>query len=518
MIYQQNLFLKSEKQAFMKVKFTFFVPLIILAFLFASCEDKDDNGTTGEQKKNKHVNDWVYSQMNIYYYWRDKMPASRGLDYTISPYDFFENLLCPYNSGTKEGDRFSWIQESYVDLLNSLSGVSSREIGFEYIPYLMRSGSEDVMFVVAYIKKGTKAEKSGLKRGDIITKVDGIPLNMNNWSGALYQNKSAYVLEGVNFSGKITVEPTGSYAENPIYLDSIYTIKDKKIGYIVYNQFTMDNGDNSYIYDKQLASIFSKFESENVSDLVLDMRYNGGGYVTCAVNLASALVPQRDTKEIFCYKDFNPIFTTAARREFTTQEYDQFVNNYFKDNIEYLKNNGSTVNMGSIPRYGDKINKLYILVGKNTASASELVINGLIPFMKNKIVLIGETTYGKNVGSFTLYEENDRDNKWGMQPIVSRSYNKLGDSEYAGGFTPGIGLKGEVIEDFAGIDQGLKPLGDKDESLLGFALAEITGGTKSKILKRKSVAGIKSIGSSFALKPGAYDMVINDKRINKIVK
>ncbi|MDR0823676.1 MAG: hypothetical protein LBN74_01175, partial [Prevotella sp.] len=356
------------------------------------------------------------------------------------------------------------------------------------MPYLLENNKSDVVFIVTYVKKGTKAESSNLKRGDVINKVNGVSLNTSNYSGALYANKSDYKLEGLNFSGVITVEPTAKYNENPIYIEKVITEGTTKIGYIVYNQFVMDNDDGTYVYDKQLADIFTKYNNENISYLVLDLRYNGGGYTSCATNIASALVPNRDTKKIFYYSQFNSVVDAYAKKEFSAKEYDTFINNYFKDNIEKTDSKGNVTILGAIPNYGNKLNKLYILAGKYTASASELVINGLLPFMKDKIVLIGETTYGKNVGSFTITDEDNKNNKWGMQPIVFKSFNQLNQSDYANGFTPGIQVQGTVVNEFSGIlTNGLKALGDKDETLLAYAIADATGKPKSASLKSSSI-------------------------------
>ena len=503
----------------MKAKLLFLLSAATLFMLFTACEDKDSD-LEKQQANNEYVNKWIYDNMDFYYYWRDKMPSYASLDKKQSPKNFFEKLKFAYNTSTYDGDRFSWIQESYVDLLNSLSGVSSKEIGFEYLPYMRAETGSEVEFVVVYIKKGTKAESSGLKRGDIIWKVDGVDLTEYNWSAALYQNKSSYKLEGPNFNGVITVEPTGTYAENPIYLDRTYNIAGygTPVGYIVYNQFTMDNGDGSYTYDKQINSIFSRFESEGVKDVVLDLRYNGGGYVSCVVNIGSALVPNRNTSNVFFYKDYNSVFDAYAKEELGN-DYDSFVNDYFKDNIEVTNSRGNVVISDRIPNFGDKINKLYILVGANSASASELIINGLIPYMGDKMVLIGATTYGKNVGSITRYKENDSRNKWGIQPIVSRSYNSNDESEYGGGFTPGVQVQGAIVNEFTGImENGLKSLGDENETLLAYALSMITGGPKSATLKSATtLSPARQIGSSFGLKPGAYDMVINDNKTRKLI-
>lgn len=506
----------------MQARHLFYLTIILLlGFSFNACEDKEDDkkkGNNNQEATNEYVNSWVFDEMDVWYYWRDKMPSERTLDFSIDPNLFFEKIIYSDDNYPNRGeDRFSWIQPSYVDLMNSLTGVSSNEIGFEYIPVGFQN-TNDIVFRVLYLKKGTNAEKSGLKRGDIITKVDGVSLNRSNWSAALYQNKSSYTLEG-NFSGKIVVEPTAKYYESPIYINKTFEIDGKKIGYIMYNQFTMDNGDGSYKYDKELASIFSDYDSKGVNNLVLDLRYNGGGYTSCAVNIASALVPDRDTENIFYYSEYNSVIDAVARKQFNEEEYDQFINVYYRNIIERVNDNGSVTNMGSIPNYGDKLEKLYILVGGNTASASELVINGLIPFMKNKMVLIGETTYGKNVGSITITDDENLDNnKWGIQPIVFKSFNQDDKSEYGSGFTPGVQLTGyQVIDPIAYLDDPMEELGNENEPLLAYALADITGQSKPRY-KSLPAPDFNIIGSSFELKSNAYQMYMDKNKVQKLIK
>ncbi|MEJ0031335.1 MAG: hypothetical protein WDO15_13590 [Bacteroidota bacterium] len=110
-------------------------------------------------------------------------------------------------------------------------------------------------------------------------------------------------------------------------------------------------------------------------------------------------------------------------------------------------------------------NRVYILTGSRTASASELIINGLKPFMD--VYLVGGTTIGKNVGSITIYDENDPDNKWGMQPIVVKLFNSQGQSDYSNGFTP------QIPDDDNSLY--LYPLGDPRETLLNKTITQITG-------------------------------------------
>jgi carboxyl-terminal processing protease len=126
-----------------------------------------------------------------------------------------------------------------------------------------------------------------------------------------------------------------------------------------------------------------------------------------------------------------------------------------------------TAQIGTVNNVGNMIGgKVYILTGKYTASASEQIINGLKPYMD--VVLIGDTTYGKNVASTTFYDEDHTDkNKWGMQPIIAKYFNSLGESDFTSGFVP----------DYVVRDGGLnmKEFGDRNEPLLNKAMNDILG-------------------------------------------
>ncbi|WP_165044384.1 S41 family peptidase [Dysgonomonas sp. ZJ709] len=482
----------------MKAIFQVFFLTLVSMVLFSSCSDDDiENGRTrpsGQQTDNQYVNNWVYEKMDSFYLWRDKLPAKENINFDSSPYDFLDGLIYPFNEQTHEGDRFSWIQESYVDLVNSLNGVSSSDLGFDYNVYLKAEGSTEVIYEVLYIKKNTKAEKSGLKRGDIIEKVDNTTVTLDNWSSLLYQNKNSYTFSLVNQSNPITVEVTSNYIENPIYYSNIYTKGSHKIGYLIYNFFSQDKGDGTKSYDTALADEFSNFYSAGITDLILDLRYNPGGYVESSKYIASAIVPNRDISKLYVYYKYNDLIQQAYQENYGEEVF----NNYFADKIAI--SNRTTY---PIPKLGDKLNNtLYVLVTRNTMSASELIINGLRPYMN--VVLIGQTTIGKNVGSFSFYEPNDSRNKWGLQPICFQTYNSLGKSEYAAGFIPDDGF--EVYENMA-------PLGDTDEMFLATAIAKITGSPLPSA--KKNSPDLKPIGSSLN-KKGTKGILINPAQFNKL--
>src|SRR5690606_7502714 len=126
-----------------------------------------------------YVNEWIYDEMAIYYLWNNELP--RNPDYSLITNKFFNSILYTFHPTTNpDGDRFSWIQENYVDLLDNLSGVSSSEIGFEYIFV----GVTDAQYyaLVLYPKSGTDAEAKGINRGRFIIQVDGNDITPDNYS------------------------------------------------------------------------------------------------------------------------------------------------------------------------------------------------------------------------------------------------------------------------------------------------------------------------------------------------
>ena len=435
-----------------------------------TCENANNSGkaeiiTSDVISDYKYVNGWIYDNMSVYYLWNDKL--SKSPNYSLNPEDFFESILYKYNkTSNPDGDRFSWIQEDYTELLGNLSGVASHEIGFEYILVGTDATLKQYYALVLYAMHGTDAELKGINRGRFITKINGQNITADNYKNLFggtgtkklsmadfvyNETEKRYILQS---SGDVTINMHNYFAENPIYLDTIYTVANNKIGYLVYNFFARDNGDKSNNYDKELISKLSNFKSKGVNEMVLDLRYNSGGAVSSAIALASALVKNRSTKNVLTTSQYNSILHNALIKE----EGANYNKDYFIDKII-----GTTV---AIPEMN--LPRLYVLTSGWTASASEFIINGLKPYMD--VILIGETTYGKNVGSITIYEDDDPKNKWGMQPIVVKFANSLGFSDFTAGFTPDY-----EIDEFENLY--LYSFGDTNDPLLGKALSLITGQT-----------------------------------------
>ena len=242
-------------------------------------------------------------------------------------------------------------------------------------------------------------------------------------------------------------------------MDTVYTeIGPEPIGYMVYNFFATDKGDDSHDYDTLLMNRLASIKAKGATEMILDLRYNGGGIVSTAIALASALVKERSTENILVTAEYNDIVHTSYKRKYGAD----YNIDYFIDKIEDTNITIPTLNLS----------RLYVLVTGGSASASEFIINGLKPYME--VILIGETTYGKNVGSISIYEKDDPKNKWGMQPIIVKYYNSKGESDFTDGFKPDF-----EVDELDALSLRLVEFGNTEDPLLSTALNQITGNAMS---------------------------------------
>lgn len=414
----------------MKKYLSFFI--LFYSFFYLSCLKEEF--PLQDEGNNELVNKWIYDKMYNYYFWNDYIP--KDIDYTKSPTAFFEGLL--YKKG--EEDRFSWIVEDANENYNHLHG-NSKSFGFEYTLAYKNSERMQLYGIVLYVYPNSPAYPN-VKRGDIFTSIDNQTINRENYISLLSKEKGIFLFRrnGKNFN--IELFKT-RIKENPIFYKNIYNIDQKKIGYLVYNSFIMDNGDNSKKYYNELLESFSYFKQNGINEFILDLRYNSGGLIDLSVVLASLIVPNVDSSK------------TAIQIAYNRK----IMHDIYKD-----KNNSINFLYFQDSYIGNNIQKIYILTGNNTASASEAVINCLKPFMN--VILIGNKTFGKNVGSITFTDKKKRF-LWAIQPIILKIYNSKGESNYSMGFTPDIPLNEFLFP--------MKELGDTEEPLLNKAISLIKG-------------------------------------------
>jgi len=225
----------------------------------------------------------------------------------------------------------------------------------------------------------------------------------------------------------------------------------------LYNAFQANSHQN-------LNDVFGNFTNEGIDELVLDLRYNGGGAVITSALLASMISGLGESNTF-------AVFTHNSKRSARNNEFP------FLEQVPILDEDFNLVEQ--LPINTLSIDRLFVLTGFGTASASEAVINGLNPFMD--VILIGRQTVGKDDASLTLYDTGtppytDRSNanpahKNAIQPIVLKIRNSVDESNGTG-FIPQNPLN-EIS--FLVQNGNLPPLGDENEPLLAKALELISG-------------------------------------------
>lgn len=470
----------------MKVKLLF---LLLLLFSLNACKDsKDDDNTTPttELTDDEFTNQWAYNKMKSLYLWNTELPSSP--DYTLAPKAFFESILYKYKN--VNGDRFSWIEE---DASKTKALYADTNLGFEYLPKsyfpTSTSSSTSVGFFVFYVYEDSDAYKKGLRRGQVIYEVNNTEITTDNYD-VLLADVSSVSLSVYNNEGEKVDLGTIQIAEqkkSPVFLSKVITATTgTKIGYLMYTGFerNSDEVDDNYEYDIELIESIRTLNSQGITDFVLDLRYNPGGYLTSAMDLASALVPNRKASNIFAKETYNTHFQDSIVKKYGSNA----LNEYFLDKVY-----GTNV---SIPNLN--LTTLYVLAGEYTASASELVMHGLKPYMT--VVHIGETTVGKDKASMTITSDNERI-KWQLQPLISRLTDANGVGNYISGLTPDVEVS-EMDEGYTMLAAyytdsngnrvdtecpelsswigGFGELGDPSEPLLAEAIAKITGVARVK--------------------------------------
>lgn len=510
----------------MKAKYLFLLPITILVLSFFSCGDKDEPIITppapnpsDTKTDNEIANEWILDEMSAWYYWNNKIPEKNNLNFKLNPGaidGFFETILFSANKANRGEiyDKFSWI-ESYTANTKS---TAQNDLGFDFFPIVFVDNNNiptgDIGNVVVSIKEGTLAKKSGLKRGHIITAVDGVTLTEDNWYSALYANKSEYKLDVNDYeirkNIKISVNVTPGYDNKFVLMDTVYNnISGHKIGYLVFSTYGTEGDAADLQNNIHLIQRLAALQKKGITDLVLDLRYNMGGLVTTGVHLGSALVPNR-TNDIYEIKKYNSTLQNQIDNSSNDERedwlYDRFRDKIVWDGLEY----------NEIPKLGDQLQTLCILTTDYTASCSEMTINCLTPYYKKagkNLYIVGSRTTGKNVGSWTIKPDN-KDIKWKLQPITFQSFNVNKESNYFNGFIPDVD---KTANDYEDLSIGLKDLGDLKETLLAKAVAVITKTSDPRSLKTKGLSIARPFTIDQIEKVGKRSsMIVNSNEVKKL--
>lgn len=380
-----------------------FLPIIILA-LFASCK-KDpvkpiDSGLTDAMAR-----DTVYYIMKDYYYWYNLMPTVIKENYQ-TPYDILEAMRY------KTLDRWSYI----------LTGDEyNAQVNGTFVGHGFRIGLDALGNArIAMIYYNSPLYAAGVRRGWIVEKINGVdlaPILLRN-DGAAYntliQPGTAGITNIFLFKKPDGTETTISSTKAQFSINTVLAYDTLHLasgvtGHLVFEEFFPPA-------ITELATAFAYFKANNIKDLILDLRYNSGGYLDIAQTLASYIVGDTKAGTIFAklsYNDKHPEANTSI----------------------LFKTTASSLGM----------TRMAVITSRSTASASEDVINGLKPFVN--IVTIGDTTNGKPTGM------NGWDiglvHKYYVFPVTFKVVNSLEQGEFFDGFFPSKVLADDIAHDWS---------------------------------------------------------------------
>jgi C-terminal processing protease CtpA/Prc len=360
-------------------------------------EENIDCSTQGQNKM-------LYDIMKDTYLWYQHTP-----DLAYESYTNLDSLL----DALKYKQYDQW---SFITTINEYNQYyeEGTYLGFGY-SFIRENGKIYTRFVY----KNSPADKAGLERGVEILSINGKTIqeidDENLWSSILGENKEgveATFIIRKNASISTAVMKKSIFTANSVMESKVLNVNGKKIGYILFNTFI-----NPSI--EELNTVFTDFKKNNVSELILDLRYNGGGQLKVSRYLAS-LISGKNTE--------GQLFTTLAYNDKFTHW-----------NNEYKFSNESN-------SFG--LNSVYIITTKGTASASEYLINGLTPFLN--VHLIGSKTHGKPVG-MNGYRFCGKH----IAPIMFKGVNANNEGDYFEGIETTCDANDDVTHPFGSLEEGM---------------------------------------------------------------
>jgi len=389
--------------------------LPILLLFINSCEKVTKYGNLNVKNCSiAEQNRYVYNFMEDRYFWYDQMPEVDFKSYS-SPEALLKDL------------KYSLDKWSFIINKKALDDYYS---GKGYIGHGFKMVTVNGKVTIEYVYKNSPADEKGMQRGDEILEING-----KDVSGKSLAEISALLgayKEGIENSLKLkkpngdtyTITMQKKLIDIPSVLEyKVLNSNNKKVGYLLFDKFIETS-------KKELNDAFAYFKEQNIEELVIDLRYNGGGLVSMANHLSS-LINENFSGDVFAKLIFND-----KHRE--------------RDSTYIFSN----------PSNALALNDVYFLTTNNSASASEAVINGLKPYIN--VNIIGTKTHGKPVGMVG----GEFCDKY-IIPIEFEIVNSNNEGRYFNGINPTC----NVADDFT------HQLGDSNEKLLNEALYYITNGS-----------------------------------------
>ena len=388
--------------------------LLILFIIFTSCK-KEEPQSTEEEVIATAARDTLYYIMKQWYYWYNLMPSVTPENYA-DPYDLLEALRYT------EIDKWSFVAD-YEEFLAEMEGT--------FVGHGFRIGLDKSLNArIAMIYNNSPLYQEGVRRGWIVKKIndyDIASILISN-DGEAYINAIGPSVAGVTNiflfqkpdGTEVTISSTKqSFTINSVILYDTLHLSSGITGYLVFESFIEPS-------EVELETAFAFFKANNVSDLILDLRYNPGGYLYIAQQLASYIAGDSKEGTVFAKLTYNAK-TQSANSTYTFQK----------------------------SAYPLSLSRLAVITTHLTASASEAVINGLDPHLN--LISIGDTTTGKPMGMNGWPCAK----KYFFWPVTFKIVNSLNQGEYYDGISPDKIATDDITHDF----------GDRNEECLKEAVS-----------------------------------------------
>lgn len=510
-----------------------FMWLMLIALLFCSCkktspvaQQEDDPG------KQAILNnlDSIYLYAKQIYLWNEQLLSREqfmpGRFYNANAdelkaykQEIFEFSRFPMNSLTGKPYEANTLEPSlpkYSTIVKN-AAITAKTSMAESSGYKMNTGfglsfhHNSLGMRILYVDLNSPAGKSGLKRGDVVKAINGQAFDNEASFSALWKvalSQSFIKLNTVDRNGKPREVRLldAIYEINPVLKHHVINAGGKKIGFIAYSSFTDEANSEKY-----LDPVLSSFGREGISELIVDLRYNGGGYQDAVVYFANQLIPAKWDQKLMFTEHYNPTMRSGKADILRHQILRGSDNKplYIDGRIATLDDIDYSVEANTVlfEKQGQlaDLKTIHFIISEYTASASELLINILKPYLNVK--LVGASTqglqqvhsYGKPVGFFDIDI-----NRYKMFIAMYQLRNANGDGDYFDG----------LIADFSSVDDPSYDFGVMDDPVIALALQnnEFAGRQSSgkvEVLPGKYIFSNRSIDGG--LKKTVADFVFKRK-------
>jgi carboxyl-terminal processing protease len=417
-------------------------------------------------------NKWVYDSLKRYYYWADQITGNP--EYTLPTDQFFRKLL-------SASDRFSWISNGSTV---GPSKTTAELFGFQYTLISHPFEAQQLAAVITLVVPDSYAGRQGLQRGMFFTKINDkviTPQNMQSLVTELQSNSSAVLrLAALNSDGTALIDSArvavqSSFVDDKcVYATKFFEKQGTKTGYLAY--FLCSETEDVLMMDA-----VQKLKNANVTELILDLRYNPGGSVASSAKLAAMLVTSFDPDQVYV--------TFKGNRNGGT------VKQTFRQTIAFSGSN-SGKDMNELRSLNLGLQRIFILTSGATVSAAELLCNSLKPYLQ--VIRIGAITHGKDEASFRIEDtRNPRQVQWMLMPTIYKVFDANERGDYSSGLQPD-----HAVNDFARLPL-LQDLGSPGDPSLDKALTLIYGSTQVDVTPLRQRSTFKFSGVKVWYSSGA---------------